>query len=269
MRIGDFARLGNVSVRALRFYDQTKLLRPLHTDPASGYRQYGPAQIARLLQIRAFQDLGFSLAEIRQLLQRDLSPASLCALMEQRRSDLKKHIHDDFARLARIDQRLQELNARTSAASPILVHTTQDAWVVSLREKLAAYDQAEELFQEIERAVPRRCLTGKRAALWHACQGTRGRIDCEAIRYLKGPMPVSRGLRSYRLPAATIASVFHTGSDATVTATYQQMNGWLANSDFRLHGAKREIYWTREGDQSLTEIQYPLKRAVAKRSRAA
>jgi DNA-binding transcriptional MerR regulator len=118
MRIGDFARLGNVSVRALRFYDGTGLLRALHVDPDSGYRHYGPGQISRLHQIRAFQDLAFSLAEIRELLRRDLSRGGLRELMEQRRSELKRHIREDVARLARIEVRLQDLTERRGVRSP-------------------------------------------------------------------------------------------------------------------------------------------------------
>ncbi|CAM5723362.1 MerR family transcriptional regulator OS=Streptomyces alboniger OX=132473 GN=CP975_16230 PE=4 SV=1 [Streptomyces alboniger] len=42
--IGDFARHGRVSVRMLRHYDATGLLRPAHVDPATGYRYYSAAQ---------------------------------------------------------------------------------------------------------------------------------------------------------------------------------------------------------------------------------
>jgi DNA-binding transcriptional MerR regulator len=38
--IGDFARHGRVSVRMLRNYDATGLLRPARVDPASGYWFY-------------------------------------------------------------------------------------------------------------------------------------------------------------------------------------------------------------------------------------
>jgi DNA-binding transcriptional MerR regulator len=273
MRIGDFARLGNVSVRALRFYDGTGLLRALHVDPDSGYRHYGPGQISRLHQIRAFQDLGFSLAEIRELLRRDLSRGGLRELMEQRRSELKRHIREDVARLARIEVRLQDLTERRGVRSPIVVREMRDAWVVSLREKLQHYEEAEELFQELERRVPHRWITGERAVLWHTCGLSGGRIDCEVIRYLKRPVTLTHGLRSYRLPATTIASVFHSGNDDTVSQSYQQLNKWLASSDFRLQGAKREIYWIEEGDEAgsepLTEIQYPLMRGATRRSTAA
>lgn len=273
MRIGDFARLGNVSVRALRFYDATGLLRAMYADPDSGYRHYGPEQIVRLHQIRAFQDLGFSLAEIRELLQRELSTGGLRDLTEQRRSELKRHIREDVARLARVEQRLQDLATWKTGPSPIIVREARDVWVVSLREKLRRYEEAEELFQELESKVPQRWITGERAAFWHMCEQSGGRIDCEVIRYLKRAVTPARGLRSYHLPAATIASVFHAGSEDTVSKPYEQLNRWLANSDFRLQGAKREIYWIEEGNKTrskpLTEIQYPLARGAAKRSAAA
>lgn len=188
MRIGDFARLGNVSVRALRFYDEIGLLRPLHIDPNSGFRHYGTGQIARLQQIAALQDLGFSLACIREMLRRDLPPASLRQLIEQRRSELKNHIRDNIARLARIELRLQTLTKNGDGCSPVVIRETKDTWVVSLREKIRSYEKAEELFEELERKVPERWLAGERAALWHACERDAGAIDCEVVRYLKRPV---------------------------------------------------------------------------------
>lgn len=269
MRIGDFARLGSVSVRALRFYDAIGLLQPLHVDPDSRFRHYGAGQIARLHQIRMFQDLGFSLSRIREMVRRDLPVATLREWMEQRRSELKGHIREDTARLARIELRLQMPTKNDNASSPVSIRETKDTWVVSLRAKIPCYEQAEALFREMERKVPERCLTGERAALWHACESSGGAIDCEVVRYLKRPVAVPRGLRTYQLPATTIASVFHSGREDTVPRSYEHLNKWLVQSDFRLQGAKREIYWIEKGSEPLTEIQYPLRRGVAKRSRAA
>ena len=61
LKIGDFSRLSRMSVRMLRHYDELGLLTPLHTDPASGYRYYSPAQLSRASRIRAFRDMGFGL----------------------------------------------------------------------------------------------------------------------------------------------------------------------------------------------------------------
>jgi DNA-binding transcriptional MerR regulator len=61
--ISEFARAGNVTVRALRFYDELGLLSPAYVVPGNGYRRYSPTQFARLNQIQAFKDMGFLLQE--------------------------------------------------------------------------------------------------------------------------------------------------------------------------------------------------------------
>ena len=62
--IGDFARLGQVSVRMLRHYDGIGLLQPARVD-RNGYRRYGAHQLARLNRIVAMKDLGFTLEQVR------------------------------------------------------------------------------------------------------------------------------------------------------------------------------------------------------------
>jgi DNA-binding transcriptional MerR regulator len=63
--ISEFVRAGNVTIRALRFYDELGLLSPAHVVPENGYRRYSPAQFAQVNQIQAFKDIGFSLQEIQ------------------------------------------------------------------------------------------------------------------------------------------------------------------------------------------------------------
>lgn len=49
--IGEFARLGGVSVRTLRHYDEIGLLRPAQVDPVTGYRGYLASQLGQLNRI--------------------------------------------------------------------------------------------------------------------------------------------------------------------------------------------------------------------------
>lgn len=273
MRIGDFARLANVSVRAVRFYDQSGLLRASRVDAETGYRDYHPEQIGRLRQIRAFQDLGFSLREIRELLCADLPAAEVRARIAERKFQLKRRLREDLSRLERIDQLLHDWSSCASSHSAITLQEAREAWVVSLRAKLHSYDQAEEMFQELERKVPAHLLTAKRSAFWHSCESSGGSIDCEVLRYIRRPISLARGLKVYQLPATKVASIFHCGRDASIGESYAQMNRWLASNDFQLRGAKREIYWVepspQNSAQSVTEIQFPVARLSARRHRAA
>ena len=67
MKINEAARLAGVSERTLRYYDRIGLLRPsAMTD--SGYRLYDEDALQRLQQILFFRELGFPLAQIREIM---------------------------------------------------------------------------------------------------------------------------------------------------------------------------------------------------------
>jgi DNA-binding transcriptional MerR regulator len=68
-------RLG-VSAKALRLYEQRRLVAPVRT--AAGWRAYGPAEMARAAEVAALRALGLSLAQVARVLGGDpqgLEPA--------------------------------------------------------------------------------------------------------------------------------------------------------------------------------------------------
>ena len=67
MRTGELARRAEVNIQTLRYYEREGLLPPPGRSP-SGYRAYQPHDLERVRMIRQCQSLGFTLAEIRELL---------------------------------------------------------------------------------------------------------------------------------------------------------------------------------------------------------
>ncbi|MDE5820496.1 MAG: MerR family transcriptional regulator [Lachnospiraceae bacterium] len=63
------AKLTNVSVRTLQYYDEIGLLKPSETTP-SGYRLYDDEALQTLQQILFFKELDFKLKDIRDILQK-------------------------------------------------------------------------------------------------------------------------------------------------------------------------------------------------------
>jgi DNA-binding transcriptional MerR regulator len=68
MKIGAIARAAGVNVQTVRFYERSGLLA---SPPrlSSGYRDYAPGTIQRVLGIKRAQKLGFTLAEIQELMR--------------------------------------------------------------------------------------------------------------------------------------------------------------------------------------------------------
>jgi MerR family transcriptional regulator, thiopeptide resistance regulator len=85
-RVHEFAELAGVTIKTLHYYDRVGLLRPRRT--RSGYRVYTPADLVRLEQILALKTIGFSLKDIRALLDREALP--LPAIFRQQRDVLEE-----------------------------------------------------------------------------------------------------------------------------------------------------------------------------------
>src|SRR5579871_1605575 len=69
LKVGELARRTGLTVRTLHHYDAIGLLKPsLHTE--SGHRLYTAADVARLQQVLSLRQLGFSLEQARDCLDR-------------------------------------------------------------------------------------------------------------------------------------------------------------------------------------------------------
>ncbi|PFG39731.1 DNA-binding transcriptional MerR regulator [Georgenia soli] len=68
MQIGKFADRSGVSIHTLRHYDEVGLLRPSGRSEG-GFRLYTEEDLERFLVIRRMKPLGFSLEEMRQVLE--------------------------------------------------------------------------------------------------------------------------------------------------------------------------------------------------------
>jgi len=78
MTIGDLAKSTGVGIETIRFYERKRLIAQPKR-PASGYRRYDDETARRIRFIRQAQELGFTLAEIKQLLELRLDPRRSCA----------------------------------------------------------------------------------------------------------------------------------------------------------------------------------------------
>jgi len=67
-QIKEFAKLTDVSVRTLHYYDETGLLKPAFVDEQNGYRFYDENSLARMQEILFYRELDFPLKDILKIL---------------------------------------------------------------------------------------------------------------------------------------------------------------------------------------------------------
>lgn len=87
LTIGELAKMAGVNVQTVRYYERRDLLQPVDRKP-SGYRVYDHEALRLLRFIKNAQALGFTLREIEELLDLQVSSKSLCGDV-QRRAKIK------------------------------------------------------------------------------------------------------------------------------------------------------------------------------------
>ena len=71
MTIKEFSRLCGCNPKTIRYYDRVNLLKPVKVDPFTGYRYYDEDQALQYVKIKNLQTAGFSIEEIKGLLDAD------------------------------------------------------------------------------------------------------------------------------------------------------------------------------------------------------
>jgi len=95
--IGDLARVTGTKVETIRYYERTGLL-PSPPRTAGNYRAYGQHHLGRLSFIRRARDLGFSIEQVRALLdladQRERSCEAVDVIAREHLSEVERKLAD-------------------------------------------------------------------------------------------------------------------------------------------------------------------------------
>jgi MerR family mercuric resistance operon transcriptional regulator len=117
LTIGQVARSAGVGVETVRFYERRGLIE----EPArreSGYRQYPEDVVARLRFVKRAKELGFSLKEIKELLDLRVDPTTTCAEVKRQAEAKIGDIEERIRTLKRMKKALVKLTAVCSGRGP-------------------------------------------------------------------------------------------------------------------------------------------------------
>ncbi len=273
-RIGEFSKVCRIPVSALRYYADIGLLEPAHIDPFTNYRYYSVSQLPRLNRILALRDLGFSLDQIKQALDDDLTLDEMRGMLRLKQSEIERQVEDEQARLNRVAARLQQIEQEgiIMPEQDVILKSIEPQPVLAIREVVALPEDVGTLLGESFMALGPRGIApvGAPLAIFYDEEFKPADLDVE-IAIPVGPqvnesvsMDAGRQLAFKTLPALdSAACIIHTGSYDNLTATYTTIARWIEANGYRIAGPSREVYLTAPGDPAgqLTEIQYPVVKA--------
>jgi DNA-binding transcriptional MerR regulator len=123
-KIGEIAALAQVNVQTLRYYERQGILPPPRRR-VSGYRLYDEDSLRRLLFIKRAQELGFTLEEIKELLDLRVRGAGSRAKVRRKAREKLDSVRAKIQALLALEATLDRLirdcdRKRESGPCPIL-----------------------------------------------------------------------------------------------------------------------------------------------------
>jgi DNA-binding transcriptional MerR regulator len=268
LKIGEFAHIGQISIKTLRHYDALGLLKPSRIDAESGYRFYEMGQLADVIRIQALKDCGFSLDEIAKLLPTH-DAATIGELLRQRIATQQRFVEEEQARLQRMMARMQQLASGDLApAYDVALKQTEPLTLVGLRCCVAGTEEIGPLaWMVLERLMEQGIvISGPLIHLYYESCPEEERLDLFVGVPVLALPSIRDDLRCERLAGGElVACVVYRGDYTGIGTAYRALNSWMAASGYHSIGPGREIYhWsplhTQDAASYLTEIQYPVAR---------
>ena len=260
MPIGRFARASRLSVKSLRNYDESGLLRAAFVDPHSGYRYYRLEQLRAADTIRSLRALDLPLVQIAGILAGDGPDSALAshlAALEEQRDQLDRKVQD----LRQLMTHKEFIMSDTVTIKTLPAHTAAVYRTPTTQQSVFADIPAG--FGRVLRATESAGIDPIGAPFTVFYQVP----DADTAGDIALCVPVDAGSSGPNMELAhfdeqVVAAVTHHGPYEDMAESYAAISAWIHRFGHRIAGPTREIYLNSPADVDaaalLTEIQFPI-----------
>lgn len=267
LKIGEFSRLMQTTVKTLRHYEQIGLLLPDEVDEVTGYRYYRMEQMQRLNAIKDLKSLGFSLDEIKDIYDDDTHTPSL-EILEAKIDDCRRQLRE-------LEQRRLRLAVLADSRKQLLImekfsiQSLPEIIVASHREVVENYDAigamcVNVIGPEMQRLGCKCPPPGYCFTIEHDKEYKPKDIDIEYCEQVEEAGEDSAIITFKRLPAVpTALCMKHVGPYDRFYQSYVELFKYAEEQGYQIAGAPRTCYidgcWNQEDPEKwLSLIQLPV-----------
>jgi DNA-binding transcriptional MerR regulator len=248
----------------LRHYDSIGLLKPSRVDSVTAYREYSSQQILVLQKILVFKDLGFTLEEIKSLIEEPV----LEPVLQQQKMVLEQRILAEQARLARLKAYLLSCS-KEKIMFQVEIKSLPSQLVASL-QNISLVQQFPEGGQDISKLIE--CFAQDLKPLLEPEQAFPHSIFWHSTNEYPIPeliYPIKE-VRDFTLATVkTLESVSEAAcleyvghyADEEMTQAMTFLFSWIEEQGFVSRGVTRQVYEVVSEGVFRIELQIPFSRA--------
>ena len=267
LKIGEFSKMMQVTVKTLRHYEQRELLMPEEVDKWTGYRYYSISQMQRLNAIRDLQRQGFTLEEIKELFD-DGAQMPGVELLTQKIEETERQLQLLVERRRQL-LRWLDSHKQKNTMEKFNIQSLPEIIVASHREVIADYSAlgmlcVNTIGPEMQRLGCKCPLPGYCFTIEHNPEYATSKIDIEYCEQVEEMGKESDIIKFKHLPAVPKALCMkHVGPYERFYESYTEAFKYMEEQGYKMAGHPRTCYidgvWNQEDpEQWLSIIQIPI-----------
>jgi effector-binding domain-containing protein len=264
--IGEFSRITNLSIKALRLYHEKTILKPDFIDLETGYRYYTIDSIEKARVISKLKQLQFSLDDIKNILSEYDDDGDILKFMSEQKNKIEqkylqlKNISDAIDNIIMVEREIK-MNF-TSSQFDVEEKDVDDILVAGVRY-LGKYEDCGRYFSKIAKKYGR-FICGKPINVYYDKEYKETDADIESC------FPIRKGSNKddivvRKLTGGKVISLIHKGRYDELSASYSKIMDYVKQKSYQSTGTIREQYIKGPGmifkgnpKNYLTEIQIPV-----------
>lgn len=260
LSIGGFASAAQLSLKALRLYDQLGILKPSYVDRDSGYRYYQPDQLSQARLIRLMRQMEMPLATIRLVLA--AAPAEAERLVRdywqarERRVEQARRMVDDLLAILReeVSAMMLDVSVKTVDPQPI-ISLTRRVKVEQLSEHMqASLGQLYALAEQQGNSV-----TGAPFGIYHGPVNHDDDGPMEVCLPVRTISQATGDVAARELPGGTVAYVLLQGENCDfprILEGYDAVYDWIRQNGYETLEPPREVWYNQNTADEQIEIAW-------------
>lgn len=269
--IGEVSKISQVSLRMLRYYDKNNIFKPKVINEENGYRYYTADQLDELYRIVELRDLGFSVAEIGELVKQDDKEKYLLAI-EKKKTELEKEMQEIQTKIKRLHALKADVEMVSDEAScqdiTIVLKEIPDKDVISYRKTVPNYFCEGAMWGELTGLLKPLGFdeSNECFSLYHDRDYREENVDIElCVVPQKMLEQIPDGLVHRQVVGCKEAvSILVKGPYENISVAFRKFAYWLEkHPEYKMSGPNRQICHvspveTNNPEEYLTEILVPL-----------
>lgn len=239
-KISDFSKITNLTVKALRYYDEECILTPSYRDKENSYRYYDEKDFQKAQLIALLRELDFSISEIRDVLSSCDSPDDLSYYLEEKRSMIESNISGEKKLIQKINLYIKSRNTEETGMNyKIEVREIAPVTVASIRYK-GKYSDTGLYIGKIFKAV-KGGGAGAPFSCYYDAEHKEGDADIELC------VPTTKSISDSSVSAKKLSAIkaictTHAGSYDTLNSAYKALLDYANEHSISCLTPSREVY---------------------------